>query len=583
MKPTEQQPVLILGAGINGAAVARELLLNGVPVVVVDLDDMASGATARSSRLIHGGLRYLEYADFQLVRESLYERTRLRQLAPQFVKPLQLYIPITSRLSGILQSTFRFLGLTSFAEKFATKKGRGMWLVRMGLWLYDRMVTDSAFPDSRATALGSNAPLQVNSSKYRWLCSYWDAQILYPERFVVSMFHDAQQLAKEKQVSFQLFTYHNINRKDNSFELSPVNQQLSENYHTAKENQTKENNECKTITPALVINASGAWGDVTLNRMEISHAPLLEGTKGSHCIIFHEALRKEIGDAGIYAEAPDGRPVFLLPFAGKTVLVGTTDIPFSSSPEKAIATEEELVYLLGHVQKIFPQVSLSRDDIMMHYSGVRPLPAAPKGQTAAISRGHSINMIEIKGLLVMTLIGGKLTTCRTFAEDVVQALKEKLNLTEINNSQKRIFPGANNYPPNVKAREEEWKQLAQNYQIDIHSITAMWELCGTEVKIYLQEKHDMLTPMIFGTVLPRSFVCWIIEREWVTTLDDLVERRLMLLFQNRLAHQTFIELAETLVDAGKLKAKDIPKTVQRTIDNLFKTYGKKITELRNTP
>ncbi|VAX38496.1 Glycerol-3-phosphate dehydrogenase [hydrothermal vent metagenome] len=569
MKPTNEHPVLILGAGINGAAVARELLLNEVPVVVVDLDDMASGATARSSRLIHGGLRYLEYADFRLVRESLHERTRLHQLAPQFVKPLQLYIPVTSRLSGILQSTFRFLGLASFAEKFATSKGRGKWLVQVGLWLYDRMVTDSAFSNSRTIALGNNASLQVNSSKYRWLCSYWDAQILYPERFVVSMFHDARQLAKEKKVSFQLFTYHNINRKDNSFELSPVNQQLS------------KKNEHETITPALVINASGAWGDMTLEGIDISHAPLLGGTKGSHCIISHEGLRKEIGDAGIYAEAPDGRPVFLLPFAGKTVLVGTTDIPFSDRPEKAIATEEELLYLLKHAQNLFPQVNLSRDDIIMHYSGVRPLPAAPKGKTAAISRGHSINMVEIKGLPVMTLIGGKLTTCRIFAEDVVQSLKEKLDLTEINNSQNRPFPGANNYPSTLKAIEEEWKQLSQNYQIDIHSIAAMWELCGTDVRIYLQENYAMLNVMIFETALPRSFVFWMIEREWVTTLDDLVERRLMLLFQNRLARQTLIELAESLVDAGKLKAKDIPETVQKTIDNLFKTYGKITTELRN--
>ncbi len=563
MIPDEKHPVLILGAGINGAAVARELLLNGVSVVMVDLNDMTRGATARSSRLIHGGLRYLEYADFRLVRESLYERTQLHQLAPQFVKPLQLHIPVTSRFGGFLQSTCRFFGLTSLAEKFASDKGRGIWLVRMGLWLYDRMVADPAFPNSHATSLSNKTALRVNSSKYRWLCSYWDAQILYPERFVVSMLHDARELAEEKNATFQLFTYHNIHRLGDQFELSPTNQQ-----------STEESHERKTITPALVINASGAWGDVTLDEMDILHPQLLGGTKGSHCVIFNEALRKEIEDAGIYAEASDGRPVFLLPFVGRTILVGTTDILFLDRPEKAIATEEELVYLLGHVQNLFPQIKVSRDDIIMHYSGVRPLPYAPQGKTSAISRGHSINMTVSKGIPVTTLIGGKLTTCRAFAEDVVQSLKDQLGLANIATSQNRLFPGDNNYPENAEAIQEEWEQLAQNHQIDISSITAMWELCGTDVRIFLQEKNDLLNQMIFGTVLPRSFVCWIIQREWVTTLDDLVERRLMLLFQNRLSRQTLLELAETLADMRKLKTEDIPKIVQETIDNLSETYGK---------
>src|SRR6185369_9130125 len=133
------QPVLILGAGINGAALARELVLNGVPVWVVDTADVASGATAYSSRLIHGGLRYLEYGELDLVRESLAERTRLLRLAPQFVRPLRLFIPTGTCLGGVASAAGRFFGWerTDAAATGATPTPRCLWLIRAGLAVYD--------------------------------------------------------------------------------------------------------------------------------------------------------------------------------------------------------------------------------------------------------------------------------------------------------------------------------------------------------------------------------------------------------------------------------------------------------------
>jgi glycerol-3-phosphate dehydrogenase len=129
----DERHVLILGAGINGAALARELVLNGVPVVVVDSADLCSGASAYSSRLIHGGLRYLEYGEFDLVRESLAERNRLLRLAPQFVRPLRLFIPATNRFGGAATQVARFLG--HWGGK-PSPGGRGLYVVRAGLWMY---------------------------------------------------------------------------------------------------------------------------------------------------------------------------------------------------------------------------------------------------------------------------------------------------------------------------------------------------------------------------------------------------------------------------------------------------------------
>ena len=139
--PVDRGPVLILGAGINGAALARELVLGGISVVVVDSGDLAGGATSYSSRLIHGGLRYLEYGEFDLVRESLAERTRLLRLAPHLVRPLKLYIPVSNRLGGLRKSVRRFLGRKS-NETTRPDPPRGLWLVRAGLWLYDRYARD---------------------------------------------------------------------------------------------------------------------------------------------------------------------------------------------------------------------------------------------------------------------------------------------------------------------------------------------------------------------------------------------------------------------------------------------------------
>ena len=173
--------MVILGAGINGCALARELVLNGVSVWLVDTADIAFGATAYSSRLIHGGLRYLEYGEFDLVRESLAERTRLLRLAPQFVRPLRLFIPVANRFGGIIESARRFL----LRRSGKSSGSRGLWLVRMGLWFYDTYAHDPSLPRHQVHRIDDPCAVSIDDRQFRWLCSYYDAQIAYPERFVL--------------------------------------------------------------------------------------------------------------------------------------------------------------------------------------------------------------------------------------------------------------------------------------------------------------------------------------------------------------------------------------------------------------
>ena len=318
------QTVVILGAGINGCALARELAINGLSIVVVDIGDVASGTTAYSSRLIHGGLRYLEYGDFALVRESLAERGRLLRLAPQFVRPLELFVPIRTRLSGVWTSAWRFLGRSAPPATH----GRGMLLVWLGLVLYDAYARDPTLPKHRLHRVagparptivpaGSNPP-PVNPAEYRWLASYYDAQVTYPERLTLALLSDACAAATEHGQSVQVFTYHQARLDGRRVVISPVVISPVGGNSPAQE----------IAEPAAVINATGAWVDETLRRLAVPCERLMGGTKGSHFITAHAGLATALAGRAIYAEARDGRPVFILPGRAR---------PWSARPTKPTA------------------------------------------------------------------------------------------------------------------------------------------------------------------------------------------------------------------------------------------------------
>ncbi len=221
--PIPPAPVLVLGAGVNGICVARELVLNGVPVWMVDTNDIAFGATAKSSRLIHGGLRYLEYGDFRLVAESLHERDRLLRLAPQFVSPLRLHIPVRRRLGGFIAAGLRFLGLsrTRLGKWIGSGGGRGLWTVRFGLWLYDLLARSKRVPRHAVHRTGAGGP-SFPVEEYPWSCAYFDAQMERPERFCVALLRDMEEVAKAQGTEFRLLTYHRAVLQGSEIQIRPV-------------------------------------------------------------------------------------------------------------------------------------------------------------------------------------------------------------------------------------------------------------------------------------------------------------------------------------------------------------------------
>jgi glycerol-3-phosphate dehydrogenase len=571
------KPVLILGAGINGAAVARELAINGVPVCIVDTGDVTGGATSRSSRLIHGGLRYLEYRDTALVRESLLERERLLKLAPHFVKPLRLTIPVEHRFGGLCAGFVRFSGLarTSLGQALlkAVRGPRGLLAIKVGLSMYGRLARSDSLPPHKVESAVDGVSDSSSSTdsikprvtrRFRWLCSYSDAQIEFPERFVLAMLEDARRAAEANGTMFEILPYHRAVASESSAEISIVPVDV--------DRSTGNTGQQKTITPSVVINATGAWGDRTLEALGLKERQLFAGTKGSHLFTSHPPLVDALNGNGIYAEASDGRLIFILPCAGG-VLIGTTDEPFAGDPGNAVATSHDVDYLLQMVAGVFPDVGLTINQVSMHHAGVRPLPKSDGGPTAAVPRGHSIEETTLNGVPVLTLVGGKLTTCRSLAEEVRHRICASQQLTQSNSTIDRPLPGAPNFGDHLLA-EEQFSRLAEKYNLTAKQIAAAWPLIGNRFdEVFTNENNESLA----GTDIPESFVRWSIEHEWCTKLEDLVERRLMLIFQPAIHRATLEQLARELVRTGRLAESDVDAEVDKVCSRLAKFYGRTVT------
>lgn len=566
-----QQPVLILGAGINGAALARELALNGVPVVVVDTADVAFGATSYSSRLIHGGIRYLEYGEFDLVRESLGERNRLLILAPHLVRELRLFIPVRKRFGGLVTSARRFLGWERKRRPGEPAPERGQWLVDLGLWMYDRYsklanakekgrLEQPYFPQRETHDVGEPGTPRVNPQRYRWLCSYSDGQVRFPERFTLALFEDARQLAAAAGVRFELLTYHRATLAGRDVRIESVAGQ----YESPP-----------AFQPAAIINATGAWVDFTLQSLAVPARKMMGGTKGSHFFTHHQGLREALQGEAIYAEAIDGRPVFVLPF-GDATLVGTTDIPFTERPETAVASDKELDYLVDTVNSIVADVRLTRGDIAWHYSGVRPLPAVDAATPSAVTRRHWLEEHREAPLPLYSIIGGKLTTCRSLAEEAAATILTRLGLPVRANSRERYLPGGDNYPRREGSLLSEQKTLADSHNLSMNQVAAMWKLCGTQIRDVLAGQGAWSGRSLAGTNLPIEFCRWSIDHEWVARLDDLVERRLMLLYEPGLCRATLDELADLLIVAGHLASPNKEAEITRVVTRLQAHFGRSL-------
>lgn len=385
--------VLILGGGVNGTALMRELALQGVSCVLADKADFAAGASSKSSRMIHGGLRYLENAEFRLVSESVHERNRLLKYAPHYVKPLRTTIPITSWFGGLVKAPLIFFG-----AKNVKVGGRGAVIVKIGLTLYDILTCRLRQTPWHYFSGKAETHREIPGLKPDLVCSatYWDAWISQPERLCVEMALEACAL-ESRSAALNYVT---------AEKTAPDSVMLTDQLSGAS----------VIVTPKVVVNAAGAWID-SANRCLGVQSRLMGGTKGSHLVIDNAELFAALGDRMIYYEHTDGRICITFRFMDK-VIMGSTDIRVDD-PDKAVCDDAEIEYMLTTLRGVFPDIAVKRDDIVHIFCGVRPLMASGFDFTSRASRSHATvehKPDETRAFPVYSMAGGKLTTFRAFAE-----------------------------------------------------------------------------------------------------------------------------------------------------------------------
>jgi glycerol-3-phosphate dehydrogenase len=468
----------VIGAGINGAAVAREAALSGLKVLLLERGDVAAGTSGASSRLIHGGLRYLEYAELSLVRESLNERERLLRCAPHLVAPLELYIPVYRRAR------------------------RKRWQIAVGLTLYDWLSYDRSLPGH--TVLSRTALLErmpgLNPDDLVGGASYFDAQARYPERLVVENVRDA--VANGAVLS----TY-----------TSATRIRVTGGRVTGVEWRTAQGAAGATAAP-LVVNAAGPWVDDVLG--PITHTRLIGGTKGSHLIAppFSGAPR-----AGVYVEAgSDSRPLFILPW-NDLLLVGTTDERFDGDASAAAIDDRELAYLVRETERVFPAAAGLAQRVLYTHTGVRPLPYRPRGAEGAITRRHLIRRHRAaRGLY--SIVGGKLTTHRALAEDVLKVLWRDLpEGARVRPTRDRPLPGA------LDAHDRDRLLADVGAVFGASQAQRLWHVYGGAAAAVAQlaKVRDLGATLDGSSAVLVAELVYARETEWAETLDDILQRRCM--------------------------------------------------------
>ncbi|WP_327206377.1 glycerol-3-phosphate dehydrogenase/oxidase [Rhizobium beringeri] len=501
LRQSPKVDVCVVGGGINGISVFRELALQGLNVLLVEKHDYCSGASSALSRMVHGGLRYLENGEFKLVQESLVERDRLLRNAPHYVAPLPTTVPVFDIFSGLGNGIVRFLGLSRRPSR------RGAVAIKAGLSIYDFLMRKRALMPrhqfrGRRTTLAKWPALNpdIKSS-----ATYFDAWVSHPERLGIELLQDGL-LAKFGAMALN---YAELRRTEDG--QYRVEDQIGGAF--------------VAVEPALIINATGGWIDLanqTLFSPEARPSPLMGGTKGSHLIIDNADLRDALADHMIYYENEDGRICILFPYLGK-VLVGSTDIRVDD-PETVRCEADERDYILQSLAFVLPGIPIRPEQIVFQFSGVRPLPASTDSFTGRIPRDHFCTVLEPSegGPPVLCMIGGKWTTFRSFGELAADMALERLGRRRRIATTDRPIGGGRAFPANAPA----WlTQMAASKGLSGGRMAELFARYGTDAEAiagFTAAGPDAALPHAGYSMRELQFL---IREEAVEHLDDLLLRR----------------------------------------------------------
>jgi glycerol-3-phosphate dehydrogenase len=385
--------VVVIGGGINGVAVARQCARAGKTTLLLEQNDFASGVTSRSTRIIHGGLRYLEHGEIGLVRESLRERERLLRERSHLVQPTQFMLLLNEQ-----------------SQRSAIK-------VRVGLWLYQRLAGRKS-----SKTLGEMELKRVEralDAGHRWsIFNYEDAQCEFPERLVAEWLTEAIDAGAVVRNHAEVLAVNVAHGRARGV--------LFRDRITGKDAH---------VDAAWVVNCCGPWADRICQRSSIRTAkPMLSGVRGSHIVLprFPAAPSNPL-----YTEAADGRPIFVVPW-NEQLMVGTTEVADTGDPGRTEPSAEETAYLLNSVTKLFPKAKLSAHDVKYAFAGVRPLPYSEGNRPSAVTRRHFLHDHTGEGAARMiSVIGGKLTTAASLARECAR----KIGITVRETNTLAVGPG----------------------------------------------------------------------------------------------------------------------------------------------
>ena len=468
--------LLVIGGGINGAGIARDAAGRGLSVVLCEKGDLAEATSSRSSKLVHGGLRYLEHYELRLVREALVEREVLLRSAPHVVWPIRFVLP-------------------------HSPQNRPAWLLRIGLFLYDRIGGRRTLPGWRALDLSREpegaalAPRYVRGFEYSDCCAD-DARLT-----ILSALD-----ARERGACILTRTLvESAQREGGLWRVTIVD---------AASGGRSE------IAARALVNAAGPWVDRVIDRIEGARTKFaVKLVKGSHIVTpkFFD------GPQAYLVQNHDRRVIFVVPYQGDLALIGTTDIPFEGAPETVAADEEEIVYLLAAVAGYFRKAP-RREDVIEAWAGVRPLFDDGRGDPSAVTRDYVLELDAADGAPLLNVFGGKITTFRRLAEHALQKLKPFLPAAGGDWTAEATLPGGEIDDGDF---ERFVARLAGEYPFLPPSLARRY------ARLYGARALKLLGPASsladlgrrFGPDFYESEARYLVAEEWAETADDVIVRR----------------------------------------------------------
>ena len=497
--------LIVIGAGINGAGIARDAAMRGLKVLLLDKGDIGGGTSSWSTRLIHGGLRYLEHGEFGLVRESLRERACLMNIAPHLVRPLRILVPIYKHAR------------------------RGVWTIRAGMIAYDALSFDKTLPRHRMLTAKETLQQAPGLSREGLLGAavYLDAQVEFAERLVLenalsALAHGTTVVtyARVNRLHIEAGEIRGVEFTDERRASSPTRGAPQPAWGGAVSEGA--GGEGHSARAKIVINAAGPWIDQVLEESAVDSPRLIGGTKGSHIIV---APFAGAPDTATYVEAEtDARPFFIIPWNGNH-LIGTTDIRYAGDLDHVQIDNDEITYLLRETNRVIPEAQLTREHILYTYSGVRPLPFTRDKDEQSITRKHFIRSHpHIENLL--SIVGGKLTTYRSLSEQAVDLIFQKLQRTPTEcTTDREPLPGA--ATPDFEAFRKDFKQRSGLPEPTSDRLLRIYGMRSSSILNLIGEDPSLAEVFDSETGAIAAEVIFAFKHELAETLSDCLLRRTM--------------------------------------------------------